>query len=171
MRCRINKQKLVFALFDALIDNEPAVRHLERPELATVVRECLYHFAGERYDLLSYVVMPSHFHWVFHPRTEWVQRQTSDEKRTPRERIMQSIKGYSANQCNGLLGFHGEFWQDESYDHVVRNDEEMWRIIEYIEQNPVKAKLVINPQDWRWSSAYDRRKHNLRPGEPLIVKA
>ncbi len=71
--------KLMFARFDEEIDLRPAVRHLEIAELATVVRDGLYHFAGERYDLLAYVVMPSHFHWVFHPREAWVRSLVAGE--------------------------------------------------------------------------------------------
>ena len=86
----LRKHKLVFARFDQLIDLQPTVRHLQNPEAANIVRDALYHFAGERYDLIAYVVMPSHFHWVFHPRREWVESLAADAEptRTPRERIM-----------------------------------------------------------------------------------
>jgi REP element-mobilizing transposase RayT len=45
------------------------------------------------------------------------------------------------------------FWQDESYDHVVRSADEFQRIRAYIENNPVSAGLVLNPEEYRWSSA------------------
>jgi len=45
------------------------------------------------------------------------------------------------------------FWQKESYDHWVRNPSELEKIRTYIENNPVKAGLVRNPQDYLWSSA------------------
>jgi hypothetical protein len=57
------------------------------------------------------------------------------------------------------------FWQDESYDHWVRDEEELQRIVLYIEQNPVKAGLCRTPADWRWSSA--RFRANWSPGEPF----
>jgi type I restriction enzyme R subunit len=166
----INKHKLVFAQFDNLIDSEPALTHLANPEAAAIVASSLLHFAGERYDVLALVVMPSHFHWVFHPRTELVEACVAErarkqenqgamaEIRTSRQRIMQSVKGYSAYKCNRLLGLAGKFWQDESYDHVVRSDDELLRIIEYIENNPLKAGLVLRPEDWRWSSAWLRQR-------------
>jgi putative transposase len=171
-----HKHKLLFAQCDALIDVAPAVRHLVNPAAATEVENSLRHFAGERYDLLAFVVMPSHFHWVFYPRANWIEQCVREVRqagkpapRTPRERIMKSVKGYSARQCNRLLGLRGQFWQDESYDHVARDDEELYRIIDYVENNPVKAGLVKRPEDWRWSSARDRARLRIPYGAPLHV--
>jgi hypothetical protein len=81
---------------------------------------------------------------------------------------MQSIKGYTAYLCNQILGTEAPFWQDESYDHVIRNTEELLRIVEYIEQNPQKAGLVSRPDQWRWSSAADRATRSVLPGELLL---
>jgi len=56
------------------------------------------------------------------------------------------------------LGLTGQpFWQIESFDHWARNQIEFQRIVSYIENNPVKAGLVLSPQDWRWSSAWERQ--------------
>ena len=66
---------------------------------------------------------------------------------------MHSLKRYSARECNRLLGTKGAFWQYESYDHCVFDLEELGRIIDYIEQNPVRAGLVATAQDWSFSSA------------------
>jgi isocitrate dehydrogenase len=64
------------------------------------------------------------------------------------------LKGATARQANALLGRTGEtFWQAESYDHWVRDENEWDRIAAYIEDNPVKARLVQRPEDYRWSSA------------------
>jgi len=52
--------KRVFVRLEDWLDGRPAVRVLESPELASVVINSLFHFAGERYTLLAFVVMPSH---------------------------------------------------------------------------------------------------------------
>jgi putative transposase len=163
------KHKLIFSRFDKLIDLQPAVKHLENQAAATIVRDALYHFAGDRYDLLAYVVMPSHFHWLFHPQAAWVRSLGKSSKRTPRERMMKSINGYTAYRCNQALGRSGGFWQHEGYDHFVRNDEELYRIVQYIEQNPVKAKLVAYPKEWRWSSAADRSSRSVVAGQLALI--
>ena len=52
-----------------------------------------------------------------------------------------------------LAGLGGPFWQDESYDHLVKSGEEFVRIRKYIEYNPVTAGLVATAEQFRWSSA------------------
>lgn len=92
------------------------------------------------YRLSAYVVMSNHVHVLLWPKALL-------------SRITKSIKGYTARECNKLLGRTGEaFWQDESFDHAVRSEEEFCRIKRYIERNPVKARLVNSPEEWPWSS-------------------
>src|SRR5207247_1231393 len=110
------------------------------------------HFADERYDLYAYVVIPSHYHWVFQPRPEWI-KTFAGERRSPRERITYSVNRYTATQCNKHQQKKGSFWQKESFDHWTRDVDELERIICYIEENPVKAGLVASPEDWFYSSA------------------
>lgn len=166
----VRKSKLVFARYDDLLDSEPAARHLADANLAQIVANALCFFAGVRYDLLAYCVMPSHFHWVFRPRIEWVAQleKADNDQRTPRERIMHSIKRFTANECNKLLKKRGPFWEQESYDHWVRDLDELDRIIAYVELNPVKAGLVSLPHEWSYSSARDRKERNLEKGRPLF---
>jgi putative DNA methylase len=67
------------------------------------------------------------------------------------------MKGQSARDANRKLGRAGmPFWQEESFDHWVRNEAQFERIRKYIEQNPVKAGLAGRAEDWRWSSAGSR---------------
>ncbi len=93
------------------------------------------------YELQAWVVMPNHVHMLMLPHVALPQ-------------ITHWIKGRTAREANLLLGRTGEpFWQDESYDHWVRNEREFQRIVKYIEENPVSAGLVTKPEDWPWSSA------------------
>src|SRR5262249_11918847 len=69
----VQRGKLTFARTDQWLDMQPAARHLAEPTLAQIVVDALYVFAGQHYDLLAFVVMPSHIHWVFQPLESWVQ--------------------------------------------------------------------------------------------------
>jgi putative transposase len=80
---------------------------------------------------------------------------------------MHSIKRHSARECNKLLGTRGAFWQDESYDHCVFDLEELGRIVEYIEQNPLRAGLVHAAEDWPFSSAGYRLEQKIPVGQAL----
>jgi putative transposase len=94
-----------------------------------------------QYDLGAYAIMSNHVHALLLPKI------------SP-SRLMQSLKGVTARDANRFLDRTGEtFWQAESYDHWVRNEEEWRRIAAYIENNPVKAGLVGRAEDYRWSSA------------------
>src|SRR5260370_14149565 len=112
--------------------------------------------------------MPSHMHWVFRPLDEWVKNLGQDaNERTPRERIMHSLKRFTARECNKLLGRTGTFWQAESYDHCVFDIDELERILDYVEFNPVKAKLVDLPGHWRLSFAKNRQHLRIHRGKAL----
>ena len=106
--------------------------------------------------------MPNHVHVLFTPNIDGTgPGEDADfgerpDGRSPLSAIMHSLKSYTANRANELLGRSGQFWQHESYDHWVRDTEELERIVRYIIANPVRAGLVAKPVDWYWSSAHDR---------------
>ena len=163
----IRNWKLQFSRTEDWLDLKPSIRHLADERLAEIVVDGFLHFAGERYDLLAFVVMLSRIHWVFRPLVAWVE-SLGDSARTPRERIVHSLNRHTAGQCNAALGLTGEFWQHESYDHWIRDEDELERIIRYIENNPVKAGLCGSPREWRFSSAAFRADLGLEFGEALI---
>ena len=68
--------------------------------------------------------------------------------------VMHSLKRFTGREGNRILGVTGQaFWQDESYDRLVRNATEFDRIALYIETNPVKAGIAASPEEFLWSSA------------------
>src|ERR1700693_3636261 len=84
--------------------------------------------------------MPNHVHLLLLPKTSLPV-------------ILRWLKGSAARQANLIPGRTGEaFWQDESFDHCVRDAAEMDRLVRYVEYNPVSAGLAANPRSWRWSS-------------------
>ena len=118
--------------------------HLKRPNVADMVAQALLHFHEKQYLLDEWVIMPNHVHLVLWPMPN---NNLSD--------ILRSRKRHTARQANLLLGRTGEtFWQHESYDHWIRNDEEKARIHRYIRNNPLIVGLCGSPEEWRWSSAY-----------------
>lgn len=66
-------------------------------------------------------------------------------------RILQSLKRFTGKEANKLLNRQGAFWQKESYDNLIHNREELTNKIEYVLNNPVKAGLVDNWEDWEFS--------------------
>jgi type I restriction enzyme R subunit len=148
---KVRLWKTMFVEWERWLDQTPAARHLESPELAPIVAQSLQHFHEVRYDLIAYVVMPSHIHWLFRPLAEWASTVPVDK--SPRELILHSVLSFTANECNKVLKRSGAFWQGESYDHCVRDEGELERIANYIEMNPVKVGLCQRPEEWKFSSA------------------
>lgn len=167
------KRKLLFGCVDKLLDRNSPVRHLQDERQAAIVHNAFLHFADERYRLLAFVVMPSHHHWLFLPDEQWsiaaVKRAsaTGAKLRTPREIISHGIQSYTATMCNRVRGVTGVYWQHETFDHWARDDAEVVRIIDYIENNPVKAGLVTSAEDYRWSSARIRHEMAIKPGDAI----
>jgi hypothetical protein len=49
-----------------------------------------------------------------------------------------------------MLARAGSIWSDESFDHIIRQVEELEQKLEYIRQNPVTRGIVERPDDYRW---------------------
>lgn len=150
----------IFHQFDAALDSaKSGPLWLADPELADYAEYPIWRGADlGRYDLHAYVVMPNHVHVLLDPHL-------------PLAKISSVIKGVAARDANASLGRTGKpFWQDESFDHWIRNSAEFERIRHYIEWNPVRAGLAARPEDWKWSSAgspYFKRKGISVPTENI----
>jgi putative transposase len=95
----------------------------------------------ELYQLFAWVVMSNHVHVLLRPHK-------------PVREVTRAVKNTSAREANIILDRRGtRFWQDESYDHWVRDGKEFNRIVRYIEWNPVRAGLAEGVEQWLWSSA------------------
>jgi hypothetical protein len=57
------------------------------------------------------------------------------------EELLESIKGFVSRQVNSRLGRSGPLWEQESYDRIIRDEEHLFRVVQYIGQNPAKAGL------------------------------
>jgi hypothetical protein len=87
-------------------------------------------FDGERLRVHSVVIMPTHVHLLLEPL-----------RNNKLPLLLKGIKGASARRANQILGTSGQFWLDESYDHIVRSEEQYGHFLRYIAENPVKAHL------------------------------
>ena len=96
------------------------------------------------FDYLAWVVLPDHFHIIMDPKDE----DLSD--------LLQRIKlGFVARYRRATGMYRGRVWQSRFWDHVIRNEDDMNRHIDYIHYNPVKHGLVREPGAWRFSSFED----------------
>jgi putative transposase len=138
-----------FVAMDHILDTtRTGPLYLRIPEIAGMVVDAIHFRELRQYQLHNYVVMPNHVHLLMTPLVEV-------------SKVMQSLKRFTAREGNSILGLTGQpFWQDESYDRLVRDDREFEKIAAYIEKNPVRAGLAATPGEFRWSSG---RPINNRP--------
>lgn len=135
-------QKRYFGLFDRHLDtNKECINYLSDPRIARIVVESIGYRDGKDYETISYCIMPNHVHLLI-----FVERFVK-----PLYRIMQSLKRHTGRESNKIINRTGSFWNEESYDHIVRSPTELKNIINYIMSNPVKAGLVVDECDWKWS--------------------
>ena len=131
--------KKFFYEYDKLLHrNFKQNSYLKIPRIANIVKTEIHKYDNKDYNLICYSIMPNHVHLVF----------TLIEKSRTIDKIMQNIKRISAYYSNRYLKRKGAFWQSESYDHIVRDEDELNRIIEYTLMNPVKASLVEKWEEW-----------------------
>lgn len=116
--------------FHDLLDAGHGSCVLRNPDYSGVVESALLHFDGDRYDLLDYVVMPNHVHVLVSPKEGHSMSS-----------ILHSWKRFTAREINKRLGATGQFWQHESFDHLVRGAGPLEGFIRYIRENPKKARL------------------------------
>jgi putative transposase len=137
-----------------------------------------------RFVLVGYVVMPEHVHLLI-----------SEPERGNPSSVMQAIKQGFARRLlarlrraedtlqlslwSGLVE-RGRIWQPRFYDFVVFSDKKRVEKLRYMHRNPVKRRLVLEPELWAWSSyrhyAYgeagpvvvnEPRRAELRPRQPI----
>jgi REP element-mobilizing transposase RayT len=117
--------------------------YLRQPRVADMIVDAIHFNANTlgHYILHAFAVMPNHVHLLV---------TTSVDLR----KLTKSLKGITAKRANAMLALTGSsLWQEESYDRLVRNETEFRRIVRYIEMNPVRAGLVREASEFRWSSS------------------
>ncbi len=117
--------------------------YLRQPAIAEMMVDAIHYNTKilGHYFLHAFVVMPNHVHLLATPAVAL-------------PKLTKSLKGITAKRADAMLALTGSrFWQEESYYHLVRHEREFSRIRNYIEANPVRAGLVKEASEYRWSSA------------------
>ena len=122
--------RLFSARVDQWLDDGHGSCVLRQPPLRGVVEDALKFFHEQRYELLSYVVMPNHVHILLVLHADW-----------PLEKVLYTLKRRTAGVINEVLGTEGQFWQHDYFDRLIRDGDHLRNVIRYIRRNPVKARL------------------------------
>ncbi|MEW6303554.1 MAG: transposase [Verrucomicrobiota bacterium] len=132
---------------EAYLDKGHGACLLRRSDVAQVVEESLRFRHGSPYELRAWVIMPNHVHVLF---------KTGE---MPMSTIVHGWKDFTAHAINKLLRRRGALWQEDYWDTYMRDAAHELKSRRYIESNPTKAKLVLDPKAWPWTSARHRDAH------------
>jgi len=141
-----------FAALDRLLDQTlSGPFHLRQPELADMVVEAIHYnaFVLGHYELHAFVVMPNHVHVLVTPTLAlW--------------KLTKSLKGITAKRANARMALTGSpFWQEESYDHLVRNQREFEKIRSYV---ATSRRIPFAPAWWAMPASTVGQARDGRPG-------
>ena len=103
-----------------------------------MMSDSLLHFQIQRHFTSSFVVMTNHVHAVIRPMSSFEL-----------EDCLQRMKQYVSTHIHRTLKKEGALWEDESYDRIVRDEEHLWKVVQYIGRNPRKAGIQVE-QLVRW---------------------
>jgi putative transposase len=126
---------------ESYLDHGRGECHLRRTDVAKLVENAFRFHHGQWYNLLAWVVMPNHVHFL-------AKVGNASLSKTVRE-----LKRYTAREANKILQRTGAFWAEDYFDTYMRDTAHELKTRRYIENNPVKALLVREPKEWPWSSA------------------
>jgi len=93
-------------------------------------------------QIWAYCLMSNHIHLLAVPDTE-----------TALSRGIGLTNQVYTQYLNRKLNQSGRIWQNRFFSCVVENDQYLWAVARYIEQNPIKAGLAASAEIYRWSSA------------------
>jgi putative transposase len=102
-----------------------------------------------RFVVLGYVVMPEHFHLLI---SESQETTPSIAMQVLKQRFAHQVLAQLRTQRSASPGAAGEIWQRRFYDFNVWTEHKRIEKLRYMHRNPVKRGLVIQPDQWAWSS-------------------
>jgi REP element-mobilizing transposase RayT len=149
IRIRNFNKKQFYYVDNYLASTKYSHQWLSIPEIANIIMESLIYNDGKMYDLLCYCIMPNHVHLLIKPLLNQNNIPYSITK------IMKTHKSFTAKESNKLINRKGRFWHYGFYDHYIRNERELYNVIRYILDNPVRAGLVKNYEDWEFSWVFE----------------
>jgi len=135
-RPRREYDRFFTARVESWLDQGYGACELRREDVRREVVSSLRYFDTVRYILDEFAIMPNHIHVLVKPLEQFI---LSD--------ILHSWKSYSATRINKLLGSTGQFWMDESFDHIVRDRSNLQKYRIYIRDNPRKGRLAVGEYD------------------------
>jgi len=129
-------QRQYFLTAEKYLDTSHGFAPFRDKEICEVAIAAIRKSEMDGWQLNDGVIMPNQLHLLM--------KKASDTGYTLKETI-ERLKGRSARLVNQALARKGRCWQEDWFDRWMRSDAERDRTVQYIRNNPVKARLC---RDW-----------------------
>ena len=134
---------------------------VEKANVLLLLADFIFYRQKFGYQILAWVIMPDHFHWLIKPSAAYFAQFCADQRRRKGKyshdpplyylsHIMESLKSHSAQVINKQQMVR--LWQQGFHDRLIRDEDALRAAIQYIHNNPVQAGLVDDVADYSWSS-------------------
>ncbi|MGL6106662.1 transposase [Romboutsia sp.] len=106
----------------------------------TMLEEALDYYEFYNYKIISYCLMDNHVHIILKTDTK------------PPGELISRVHSIYTKYFNKKYNYIGHLFQDRYYFELIENDSQLLETSRYVHLNPVKARMVEMPGDYKWSS-------------------
>ena len=122
-------------------------------DIGEIIKQCWYDLSNHygNCTLDEFVIMPDHFHGIViidndhnHPIVEAGLKPASTNNNAKRHGLFEIVRGFktfSSRKINKIQNLFYFQWQRDYFEHIIRNENELNRIREYIINNPSKWEI------------------------------
>lgn len=135
---------------EALMDAGHGSALLRHREIAEAQVQIWRDDVPERYDLVAFVVMPTHVHLMLRLAEGHKLGATVRRWKLRMNNVVRHLR--EAGALGGVTPPY-PFWHDEYFDRDIRDERHFHAAVAYIHNNPVKGGLCAKATDWPYSSA------------------
>ena len=138
----VRLQRHIFWEMEEWLDRGLGPQHLIEPEVAKILSEAIRHREStDDWTAVEFVIMPNHLHLFFGSQHDDLPQ------------VLVRFKQWTGGRAARILALAGgHFWQSEWFDHWSRSPAEDERILQYMRDNPVGARLVDHWRNWPYAS-------------------
>ena len=125
--------------------HKPIGINLSTPDNADIITRAFHYYDGKLYNLLAYCVMPNHVHLLIQP----LEQESGCFSRI--SETVKRIKSYTSKQIKALNHCESAVWRADYFDRYIRDEKDMYNVVTYILNNPLKAGLAEEQTEWPYS--------------------
>lgn len=116
-------------------------------EVAKIIKDEIEFRMINETRMFCFCIMPDHLHMLLSLTDDYTQKGTL-------QHWVSAFKRYTSRITNQMFDIK-PLWQKNFYDHIVRKEESLLKIAEYIVENPVRKGMVSEWEEYPFSKIID----------------